>query len=347
MISTAKRWLRPWVRKGREWFAGGPKRGALPVNLDIDDGHVDTLVHGADALVAVHGWCEDLATFARQLRLRVADADRPPSHLFRVPRPDLDAADGRGRFRGAVAEWVIDAALSSRNATLLVAGQAVATLSLAPSDPVPYSHLHLYDQVVGRDGIYGFGPPSPVVSQEILYLAENLPGPVLDFGCGAGALIAALRRNGVEAYGIELDTERIRANLLDAARPFVTLYDGRLPSSFADRQFASVVCSEVLEHIPGPAAALAEIVRLASDTVLITVPDMSAIPRGFPHHVVPWHLLESTHVNFFTQHSLAALLAPHAGDIEFSRLGAVRCDRMFFYDTLAARVRIRPQPGSG
>jgi 2-polyprenyl-3-methyl-5-hydroxy-6-metoxy-1,4-benzoquinol methylase len=194
---------------------------------------------------------------------------------------------------------------------------------------------------VGRDGIYGFGPPSPVVSEEVLYLARTLPAPVLDFGCGAGALICALRRYGIEAYGLELDGDRIRDSLLAEARPFVRLYDGTLPSAFADRQFRSVVCSEVLEHIRGPEAVLAELARLASEAVMITVPDMSGIPRGFPHHVVPWHLLESTHVNFFTQHSLAALLAPYADDVEFSRLGAVQCDRLLYYDSLAARVRLR------
>lgn len=342
MTSIAKRWLRPWARTAREWLAAGQRRTAVPVNLAIAGGHVDAFVHGDDGLVAVHGWCEDLSTFARELRLRVDHTDRPPSHVFRVPRSDLDGAVGSTHgFRGAVAEWAIEAQSAPVGATLLVSERAVATIPLATTSAVPYSHLHTYPHVVGREGIYAFGPPSAVVSEEVLYLARTLPGPVLDFGCGAGALIAALRRHGIEAYGIELDNERIRGSLLDAARPFVTLYDGALPSPFADRQFRSVICSEVLEHIPGPGAGLAEIVRVAAETVLITVPDMSAIARGFSHHVVPWHLLESTHVNFFTQHSLAALLAPHADDIEFSRLGAVQCNRMLYYDSLAARVRLR------
>lgn len=59
-----------------------------------------------------------------------------------------------------------------------------------------------------------------------------------------------------------------------------------------------------------------------------------------PHGVVPWHLLESTHVNFFTQHSLHALLAPHASRIDMSRLGLVQCDRMHFYSSLAAVARL-------
>jgi hypothetical protein len=95
----------------------------------------------------------------------------------------------------------------------------------------------------------------------------------------------------------------------------------------------------VLEHIPGPHAALAEMARLASRALLVTVPDMSAIPRGYPHAVVPWHLLEATHVNFFTQTSLRAALAPYAAAIEISRIGLVRCDRLQFYGSLAAMAR--------
>ena len=342
MTSTARRWLRPWVRLLLEWREFRRRRAPIPVDRPVTDGHVDAVVRGEDRLVAASGWCADLATFDRGLRLRLAGTDRPPSYVFRVPRPDLDGLTHlRSGFVGAVAEWVLEPHDEPRDAALMVEGQATVRLSIPATTGLPYSHLHLHDRVVGRDSIYAFGPPSPVVSGEVLFLARTLPPPVLDFGCGAGALIRALRYRGIEAYGLELNTERIRTSLLDEARPFVTLYDGALPSPFATRRFASVVCSEVLEHITGPETALAEIVRLASEAVLITVPDMSGIPRGFPHHVVPWHLLESTHVNFFTQHSLAALLAPYAAEVEFSRLGAVQCDRLLYYDSLAARVRLR------
>jgi hypothetical protein len=86
---------------------------------------------------------------------------------------------------------------------------------------------------------------------------------------------------------------------------------------------------------------VAELARLASDRLFVTVPDMSAIPRGYHHGVVPWHLLESTHVNFFTQASLEALLAPTATRVEIARIGQVVCDRMSYYTSLAAVVHRR------
>ena len=164
---------------------------------------------------------------------------------------------------------------------------------------------------------------------------------MLDVGCGSGALVAALRSEGIEAYGLELTGERIEVALLAAARPHVTLYDGSLPLPWPPRSVESVVCTEVLEHIVGFEALVTELYRVARRAVLVTVPDCSAIPRGHAHFVVPWHLLESTHVNFFTQQSLERSLREGAETIEFARVGEVRCDSMTFYTSLAALVSLR------
>jgi hypothetical protein len=55
--------------------------------------------------------------------------------------------------------------------------------------------------------------------------------------------------------------------------------------------------------------------------------------------VVPWHLLEATHVNFFTQRSLQALLAPLGSRVEFARIGRIDCDRLSYYTSLVALVQ--------
>ena len=69
---------------------------------------------------------------------------------------------------------------------------------------------------------------------------------------------------------------------------------------------------------------------------LITVPDASEIPTLFPHHVVPWHLLESTHVNFFTQTSLARVLLPLFPRVRFLRLGEFRVNGTRVFTSLVA-----------
>jgi 2-polyprenyl-3-methyl-5-hydroxy-6-metoxy-1,4-benzoquinol methylase len=309
---------------------------------------VDCLRVHQDGTVSAEGWAQDLRTFRNALGLRLGPEVLAPAHAFRVSRPDVELVfPGSTGFLGAVVEWIVPPAETARPAELLTGGAEPFPFSLPPLGEPAYSGLRSERTVLGRNGIYCSGPPVHVVSGEVLALARQLPPPILDFGCGGGALVRALRRGGLEAYGLELDDERIRTHLIDEVRPWVTLYDGRLPAPLATGRFAGVVCSEVIEHIPDPEQVIAELARLAAERLLVTVPDMSAIPRGFAHAVVPWHLLEATHVNFFTQHSLERALAPVARSVEIARLHAVRCDRLQFYVNLAALVSLKaPQATS-
>jgi len=198
-----------------------------------------------------------------------------------------------------------------------------------------YGNLFDEPRVLRREDIYGYGPPMPHADAQVLAMARSLPAAILDFGCGSGALVRALLDEGVEAEGIELRRPEIVASLKDDVRPFVKLHEGSFPLPYRDRQFGAVVCSEVLEHIQDWKTALQEIARVAR-RALITVPDMSAIPALFPHRVVPWHLLESTHLNFFTQKSLHGALTPMFTRIRFSRLGEFQVNGTRVFTSLVA-----------
>jgi 2-polyprenyl-3-methyl-5-hydroxy-6-metoxy-1,4-benzoquinol methylase len=171
-----------------------------------------------------------------------------------------------------------------------------------------------------REQMYGSGLPARGYNQELGLLASGLTGRVLDFGCGLGPLVAMLRERGTEAEGLEIDRPAIASALADEVRPYIRLYDGTFPAPFEAGSFDWVICSEVLEHIPDYRAAITEIARIARQGLILTVPDMSAVPMLHKHNVVPWHLLESTHVNFFTQRSLAATLQPHFTQLDFLRI---------------------------
>ena len=116
----------------------------------------------------------------------------------------------------------------------------------------------------------------------------------------------------------------------------MTLYEGGFPLPFADNSFDIVVSSEVLEHVPDYKTAIAEIARVCKHLVIVTVPDMSAIPLGAHHGLVPWHLLESTHINFFTQESLEECLRPHFNKIDFGRIGPSRINETRYFVSLVA-----------
>ena len=199
-----------------------------------------------------------------------------------------------------------------------------------------YSSLLNMQEVLHREHIYGSGPPNIAFSPEVLPLTRFLRGRVLDFGCGSGAMVLHLRSHGIDARGIELDSDLIRDSLHAPIRPYISLYDGAFPTPYPEKSFDSVYSSEVLEHIPNPEQAVAEMARLTSGRLVLTTPDISAIPIGFRSSLVPWHLLEGTHVNFFTQTSLRKLLAPYFSTIEFGRISPGRINESTYYVSLVA-----------
>ncbi len=303
-------------------------------------GYLDALEVGPDGILNVVGWSPDAAAFSAPLRLAAAGTEMAPAHVFRIPRPDLSKLTRPHPERlGLIAEFVLPADWSRTFAALRVDGEQVASVTLPAFELPAYSQFYGNPGVWHREHVYNVGPPMPHVSPEVLDLCDDLEAPVLDFGCGAGALVSALRARGVDARGVELDEPIKREHLMPGLAPVVTFYDGRLPAPFADGAFGAVTCCEVLEHMPDYEAAVAEMRRLTRDRLLVTVPDMSAVPRGYLHGVVPWHLMEASHVNFFTQQSLDALLGRHFREVEFFRIGELRCDRLRLYSSLVARCR--------
>lgn len=318
-----------------------PEASARPIQRPLPFGFLDAVEIEPCGLVRVHGWVLPEHKDARPaLVLEAAGKTVPLLDFFRTFRQDVALLYGGGDpFVGRVWSFLIPpggkGGVSSLR--LLYEGEAVWTLE----QPVPlvtphYAGLFNDSRVHHRENIYGCGPPASVVAYEVLALARALPGPLLDFGCGAGTLVQALRVEGKEAYGIEMRRPEIEAHLIEEAKPHVTLYDGAFPLPYADGQFASVTAVEVVEHITEYQEAVRELARVCREKCLITVPDMSAVPTLFPHGAVPWHLLEGTHYNFFNQTSLEALLKLHFRTVAFARIGENRVNGTRVYTSLAA-----------
>jgi SAM-dependent methyltransferase len=91
--------------------------------------------------------------------------------------------------------------------------------------------------------------------------------------------------------------------------------DGRaLP--FVDGAFDAALCIEVLEHIAEPRAFLREVSRVAPRRLIVSVPNCELLGYLWDHLATPWHMLEATHVNFFTRWSLGALLREFYPEVE-------------------------------
>jgi len=310
------------LRAAARALVRSPPQSLVPVAVSIAGGAVDEILITQGGHVEVVGW-SDNADVMPPLEVHVNGVPARDCGSFRLPRPDvLGALQVRARLPGFVQRFAAPAEIAHiKEVTLWSAGQPVARIGTDVAVHQPdYSNLFDELRVLHREQLYGVGPPAPEANADVVALARQLPGPVLDFGCGSGALVRALRGLGLDACGIELSRPEILESVTDDVRPFITMYDGTMPLPFRDGQFESVVCSEVLEHIPDYALAVREMARVAGHA-LITVPDMSAVPALHPHFVIPWHLLEATHVNFFTQSSLHALLRRSFRRISFSRLG--------------------------
>jgi SAM-dependent methyltransferase len=173
-------------------------------------------------------------------------------------------------------------------------------------------------KVLHRENIYGSGPPVDEVSGEALELIRGyLPrgSSVLDVGCGIGPYGRELRADGHPWLGLEVNPLCCEL-LLKRGLPVrqVTAATGRLPC--ADGEFDGAICIEVLEHIADVDAFLGEIVRTIRGRALFSVPNLEVIPYFSQWQVVPWHLLEADHKNFFTRASLRELLLRHFARVE-------------------------------
>ncbi len=171
--------------------------------------------------------------------------------------------------------------------------------------------------VQGHDNIFAVGPSQSEGSPELAALLRRYlppaPARLIDVGCGLGSYGRGLLADGFDWLGAEVNAADC-AELARLGLPHRQV-DGRtLP--FADGAFDAALCIEVLEHIAEPRAFLAEVRRVAPRRLLVSVPNCELLAYLWQHLATPWHMLEATHVNFFTRWSLGALLREFYPEVE-------------------------------
>jgi SAM-dependent methyltransferase len=237
--------------------------------------------------------------------------------------------DGRIGFR--MFGRIFPSTLEPRDATLRVVagigdpgGDIVAeqTIRLVPASlrERPYGDVVSPENetLLHRENIYGSGPPIEEAGVEVSNLLHAyLPAgaSVVDVGCGAGAYGPPLIAAGHDWLGLEANAHCCEI-LKRRQLPFrtVDVDSARLPCN--DAEFDSAICIEVLEHTQDPETFAAEIARIVRGRALFSVPNMELLPYLHDWRVVPWHLLEGDHKNFFTRASLRAVLSRHFRHIE-------------------------------
>lgn len=114
--------------------------------------------------------------------------------------------------------------------------------------------------------------------QKLLNVVEslNLQNPeILDAGCGEGFVAGMLHAQNSQAHIFAFDYQQ---KAIDYAKehqsPAINFSVGDICGiNFADKTFDLVCCTEVLEHLPDPAKAVAELLRVADKYVVLSVPN--------------------------------------------------------------------------
>ncbi len=163
--------------------------------------------------------------------------------------------------------------------------------------------------------------------QQILKLVRRLGrGPILDVGAAQGMLGQLLRDAG-ETF--DLDAIEPNPAWAELARPYYRRVQacGIEAADLPDGTYNTIVCADVLEHLPDPVGALKRLRQAATDDALfiISLPNVAHLAvrlmllfGRFPR--MERGILDRTHLQFFTRDTAAATLRD--GGLEVVRASA-------------------------
>lgn len=125
-------------------------------------------------------------------------------------------------------------------------------------DPVPDAacFAQMYAKANYHDSHYGASDLVPYrQAAGLLRQFAQSGATVLDYGCGVGHFLQAVKAEGLDPYGVEFDAPAAAAAAVHAGCPVVTVAD--LDRAVAGQLFDVIHLGDVLEHLPDPAATLA------------------------------------------------------------------------------------------
>lgn len=133
---------------------------------------------------------------------------------------------------------------------------------------------------------------------------------ILDIGFGAGTILEAASHSGWDVYGLEV-SERAVSTAHEAG---YKVFHGQLKEAqYSDCHFDVVTASEILEHLPDPAADLAEIARILRPGGLFWGTTPSAQAVSFRMMRLSWSMVSPPdHIQLYSKTG-AGLMLTKAG----------------------------------
>ena len=172
-----------------------------------------------------------------------------------------------------------------------------------------------------------YGSTNPVVKRLMANFEGTLeelfvkaaPQSLLDVGCGEGVLTHQWAPRVERIVGIDLEDPAIQAEWAKRQAPNLEYMVNKAENlPFADGEFEVAAAIEVLEHVPDAAGTLAEMARVASRWLIVSVP-REPLWRGL--NMARGAYLKDLgntpgHVNHWSKQGFVRLLARHGEVIE-------------------------------
>lgn len=148
----------------------------------------------------------------------------------------------------------------------------------------------------------------------------NLTGSILDIGVGPGAFLNYLTLSGKFSCVTGIDKH-----------PFTKYYEPKIPldrrimrvenMTFADNSFDTVICMEVIEHLPLSTMdkAISQLKRVCKKHLIITVPYSERLPLS-RYHTIQFN--DAVIASMFPEFSLTLLVKSKNTDVSWALLQA-------------------------
>jgi SAM-dependent methyltransferase len=173
-----------------------------------------------------------------------------------------------------------------------------------------------------------YGSTNPVVKRLMARFERDMfelldraaPASILDVGCGEGVLTEQWAdRTPGRVVGFDLEDPKLESEWRRRARPNLEFKSGDAHHmEYRTGEFEIATAMEVLEHVPDPEGVLAEMARVASRWLLVSVP-REPLWRGL--NMARGAYLKDLgntpgHLNHWSKRRFAKLLARHGEIVE-------------------------------
>ncbi len=168
---------------------------------------------------------------------------------------------------------------------------------------------------------------------------------VLDIGTGTGKLVRYLRRDSVDAYGIEPSAALYNRYLSREPFFFLTDIQGLPGVSAPQARYDAVIISDVLEHVRAPRLFFHDLGLVLNRGAVIYVCTPNADSFFARLCGKNWHYINKYHFSFFSRGTLRKVAEEHGlnelGFAHFTRFRSIGYIGQYFIDFVAKGSTLR------